>query len=97
MGILSLGLKVYGESWNLVSSQKLGKEDVEGISGAYITSSEYGPSVCMYLKSGGTCYLSVDRDSEEKAKENMGKSIDLIGLTLKKLERDGDTCYKITL
>ena len=97
MGILDLGLRVYGESWKMVSSQVLSKDDVAGISGAYITSNEYGPSVCMHLKSGGMQYLSVDRDSQEKAKENMGKSVDLIGLTLKKLERDGETCYKITL
>lgn len=97
MGILDLGLRVYGESWKVVASQVLGKDDVAGITGAYITSSEYGPSVCMHLKAGGMQYLSVDRDSQEKAEENMGKEVNLIGLTLKKLERDGETCYKISL
>lgn len=99
MSILSSfgGKKVYGSSWNVVREQKLSDEDLKDFKKAVIVDSQYGPSVCLHLATSGMIYFAVDNNSQEKANENMGKEVDLKSLTFKELEREDETCWKVSL
>ena len=65
MNIFS-GLQVYGGSWNVVADKTRGfnAEELALIDRAEVVASEYGNSVCFFMKSGGQSYIPLSRDSE---------------------------------
>lgn len=86
MNIFS-GLQVYGGSWSVVADKTRGFNDEELalIARAEVVPSEYGNSVCFFMKSGGQTYIPLSRDSSLCA----GDSIDVKKVKLLTLHRDG--------
>ena len=86
MNIFS-GLQVYGGSWNVVADKTRGfnAEELALIDRAEVVASEYGNSVCFFMKSGGQTYIPLSRDSSL----TVGDSVDITKAKLLTLHRDG--------
>ena len=86
MNIFS-GLKVYGGSWNVVADKTIGfnAEELALIDRAEVVASEYGNSVCFFMKTGGQSYIPLSRDSSL----TVGDSVDVSKAKLLTLHRDG--------
>ena len=86
MNIFS-GLQVYGGSWNVVVDKTRGfnEEELALIERAEVVPSEYGNSVCFFMKTGGQSYIPLSRDSQL----TVGDSVDITKAKLLTLHRDG--------
>lgn len=86
MNIFS-ALQVYGGSWNVVADKTRGfnAEELALIDRAEVVASEYGNSVCFFMKSGGQSYIPLSRDSSL----TVGDSVDVSKAKLLTLHRDG--------
>lgn len=82
------GLQVYGGSWKVVADKTRGfsEEELALISKAEVVPSEYGNSVCFFMKSGGQSYIPLSRD----ASLTVGDSVDLSKAQILTLHRDGN-------
>ena len=85
MNIFS-GLQVYGGNWNVVKSRSFDAEELALIDRAEVVASEYGNSVCFFMKSGGQTYIPLSRDSSL----TVGDSVDVAKAQLLTLPRDGN-------
>lgn len=84
MNIFS-GLQVYGGSWNVKSTRKFDQEEINAVKKAEVVSSEYGNSVCFFMKTGGQTYIPLSIDSSL----SVGDSVDMKSAELLTLHRDG--------
>lgn len=84
-------LEVYAGSWRVVNTLKFNEEELAAIADNIVKASEYGSSVCLYLKSGGTSYIPLSTD----AKTPIGKKIDLASAEVLVLKRDGERILRI--
>ena len=80
------GLQVYGGSWNVVNSRGLDAEEIAAVKKAEVVSSEYGNSVCFFMKSGGQTYIPLSRDSSL----SVGDTVDITKAKVLTLHRDGN-------
>ena len=80
------GLQVYGGSWNVSSSRSFDDEEINAVSKAEVVASEYGNSVCFFMKSGGTTYIPLSNTSSL----SVGDTVDLKSAQLLTLHRDGN-------
>lgn len=79
-------LQVYGGSWNVTNSRSFEPEEVAAVSRAEVVSSQYGMSVCFFMKSGGQTYIPLSRDSSLC----VGDTVDVSKAKLLTLHRDGE-------
>ena len=80
------GLQVYGGSWNVVASRGFDAEEIAAVRKAEVVSSQYGSSVCFFMKSGGQTYIPLSNQSSL----SVGDEVDLAKAKLLTLHRDGD-------
>lgn len=78
-------LQVYGGSWNVTASRSFDAEEIAAVKNAEVVTSEYGLSVCFFMKSGGQTYIPLSNQSTLKA----GDSVDMNAAKLLTLHRDG--------
>ena len=78
---------MYGGSWNVVADKTRGfnEEELALIDRAEVVASEYGNSVCFFMKTGGQSYIPLSRSSSL----TVGDSVDLSKAKLLTLHRDG--------
>jgi hypothetical protein len=79
------GLQVYAGKWNVVDSRSFNDEEKAMISRAEVVASEYGNSVCFFMKSGGQSYIPLSNQSTL----GIGEEVDLNAAKLLTLHRDG--------
>ena len=79
------GLQVYAGKWNVVDSRSFNDEEKALISRAEVVPSEYGNSVCFFMKSGGQTYIPLSNQSTL----GIGEEVDLNKAKLLTLHRDG--------
>ena len=79
------GLQVYAGKWNVVDSRSFNDEEKALISRAEVVASEYGNSVCFFMKSGGQTYIPLSNQSTL----GIGEEVDLGAAKLLTLHRDG--------
>lgn len=87
MSSLFSKLQVYAGKWNLKSSTPLDEEDKSLFKGASVVSSNYGLSVCFFLKSGGQSYIPVSNNSKSV---EVGDSVDLNKVVIETLSKEGE-------
>ena len=80
-------LTVYAGKWNLKSEVSLDAEDKAMFSSAKVVSSEYGKSVCFFLKSGGQQYIPM---SNQGVQLNVGDNVNLDKVNIQVLEKQGE-------
>lgn len=79
-------LQVYAGKWNLKASRSFNSEEIAAISKTEVVPSQYGNSVCFFLKEGGQTYIPLSNDSEL----TVGDTVDLSSASLLTLEKEGE-------
>ena len=80
-------LQVYGENWQKVSERAFNAEEIAAVRSNSVVNSQYGKSVCFFMKGGGQTYIPL---SKQGADVELGSSIDMSAAKLVKLHREGD-------
>ena len=86
MNIFS-ALKVYAGKWNVKETRDFTQEEINEIDTASVVDSQYGMSVCFFMKSGGQTYIPLSNDSNK----SVGDTIDLKTAKLLTLGRQGES------
>lgn len=79
-------VKIYAGNWNVKSTEKLGDSDKNIIKSACTVSSDFGVSVCFFLKAGGQFYVPLSRDCNL----GIGEIVDLDKVEVITLSKDGE-------
>lgn len=78
-------LQKYGDSWKVVASRNFSEEEIGAVKSAEVVTSEYGNSVCFFMKGGGMTYIPLSNQSSLAP----GDKIDMSSAKLLTLHRDG--------
>ena len=79
-------MQVYGGNWNVKSTRAFNAEEINVVNKAEVVASEYGKSVCFFMKSGGKTYIPLSNQSTL----SVGDSVDMAKAQILTLERDGN-------
>lgn len=80
-------LQVYGESWQKVNERNFNSNEIDAVRSNSVVNSQYGKSVCFFLKGGGQTFIPVSKQGNDP---ELGSSIDMSAAKLVTLHRDGD-------
>lgn len=80
-------LNVYAQKWALKSSRPFSSEELEVVKSAVVVDSDYGKSVCFFMKSGGRTYLPLSTESSLEA----GEIVDLSTAKIITLSKSGES------
>lgn len=86
MNIFS-SLRTYAGKWSLKAFRAFELEEIASVNKAEVVSSQYGNSVCFFMKSGGQSYIPLSNDSTLA----VGDTVDLSKAQLLTLEKDGES------
>ena len=62
MNIFS-SLKTYASKWNVKSTRRFSDEEINEVSKAKVVASQYGNSVCFFMKGGDQTFIPLSNDS----------------------------------
>ena len=85
MNIFS-ALRIYAGKWSEKSVRDFSSEEIAAVDKAEVVESQYGFSVCFFMKSGGQTYVPLDQNSSL----GIGSIVDLTKAQLVTLERPGE-------
>lgn len=80
-------LRVYAGKWNVTDSRVFSQEEIDAVESASVVDSQYGMSVCFFMRGGGQTYIPLSNDSNL----SVGDSVDLKSAKLLTLSRPGDS------
>jgi hypothetical protein len=93
MNIFS-ALRVYAGKWSEKEVRDFAPEEVAAVEKAEVVESQYGFSVCFFMKSGGQTYVPLDQNSSL----GIGAVIDLTKAQLVTLQRSGENdIYRVRI
>ena len=82
------GVQIYGEKWQVKDEIVLDAEDKAMFNAAKVVSSDFGKSVCFFLKGGkGTQFIPM---SNQGTQLNVGDDVNLDRVTVQVLGRTGE-------
>lgn len=87
MSNLFSGLTIYAQKWEVKDEVALDAEDKAKFTSAKVVSSDFGKSVCFFLKGGGQHYIPMSNQGEQLA---VGDSVNLDAISIQILGRPGD-------
>lgn len=79
-------LQVYAGKWNVTNSRAFSQEEIDGVERATVVDSQYGSSVCFFMKSGGQTFIPLSNTSNKAE----GDPVDLSSAKLLTLSRQGE-------
>lgn len=79
-------IKVYAGKWQVKDSRAFSQEEIDAVDKASVVDSQYGLSVCFFLKSGGQSFIPLSSTSSL----NVGDAVNLSAAKLLTLSRKGD-------
>lgn len=92
MNIFS-ALRVYAGKWNVSNKREFTKEEIEAVDSAKVVDSQYGMSICFFMKSGGQSYIPLDQNSSKA----VGDTVDLSKASLLTLSKQGESdIYRVS-
>ena len=80
------GLQVYGGKWNVINERSFDAEEIAAVTKAEVVASEYGNSVCFFMRGGGQSYIPLSNQSSL----GVGDSVDMTKAKILTLHRDGN-------
>lgn len=86
MNIFS-NLQVYAGKWAEKSRRNFSAEEINAVDSNVVVSSNYGLSVCFFMKSGGQTFIPLSND----ASVGLGESVDLQKASLITLGKQGES------
>lgn len=93
MNIFS-NLRVYAGKWAVVESKAFSQEEQDLVSHAEVVDSQYGMSVCFFMKAGGQTFIPLSVNSSL----SVGDAVDLSKAKVLQLHRDGDAdIYRVEI
>ena len=93
MNIFS-ALKVYAGKWQKKAERAFEKEEIDAVARATVVDSQYGNSVCFFMKGGGQTFIPLSSNSSLA----VGDDVDLSKASLLTLERAGDAdIYRVEI
>ena len=91
MNIFS-ALRIYAGKWSEKNVRAFAPEEVAAVEQAKVVESQYGLSVCFFMKGGGQSYIPLDQNSSL----GIDDVIDLNNAKLVTLQRPGeDDIYRV--
>jgi len=92
MNIFS-ALRVYAGKWQVKETKKFSQEEIALVDRAEVVDSQYGQSVCFFMKAGGMTYIPLDQNSSRAT----GDTVDLSQATLVTLSKQGEAdIYRVS-
>ena len=85
MNIFS-SLRVYAGKWAVKAIRVFSQEEIDAVDTASVVDSQYGMSVCFFMKSGGQTFIPLSNTSSL----NVGDTVDLANAKLLTLGREGE-------
>lgn len=85
MGIFD-SLRVYAGKWSVKGSRSFTADEIAAVDSAKVVDSQYGSSVCFFMKAGGQTYLPLSTESSLK----VGDEVNLSEHRLITLEKSGE-------
>lgn len=85
MNIFS-ALKVYAGKWQVKNERNFASDEISAVERTSVVESEYGYSVCFFMKGGGMTYIPLDQNSSL----GVGDAVDLSNAKLLTLHREGE-------
>ena len=85
MNIFS-SLRVYAGKWEVKASRSFSQDEIDTVDHATVVDSQYGNSVCFFMKSGGQTFIPLSTNSAL----GLGDEVDLSKAQLLTLQRPGD-------
>ena len=87
-------LRVYAGKWMVKASRSFTQDEIDAVDHATVVDSQYGNSVCFFMKAGGQTFIPLSTNSTL----GVGDSVDLTKAKLLKLHRDGDAdIYRVEI
>ena len=86
MGIFD-SLRIYAGKWSVKGSRNFTADEIDAVSSAKVVDSQYGSSVCFFMKAGGQTYLPLSTESSLQ----VGDEVNLSEHRLITLEKSGET------
>lgn len=80
-------LNVYGERWEKVGERKFNADEISAVREAKVVPSDWGLSVCFFMKAGGTTYIPVSKQGNQPT---VGDVVDMNAVSLITVSRSGD-------
>lgn len=92
MNIFS-ALRVYAGKWQVKETKKFSQEEIDLVDRAEVVDSQYGQSVCFFMKAGGMTYIPLDQNSSKAT----GDTVDLSQASLVTLSKQGEAdIYRVS-
>jgi len=92
MNIFS-ALKVYAGKWQVKDTKKFSQKEIDLVDRAEVVDSQYGQSVCFFMKAGGMTYIPLDQNSSKAT----GDTVDLSQASLVTLSKQGEAdIYRVS-
>ena len=85
MNIFS-SLRVYAGKWAVKDSRSFVQEESDAVDHASVVDSQYGSSVCFFMKNGGQTFIPLSTNSTL----GLGDNVDLSSAKLLTLHREGE-------
>lgn len=79
-------LRKYAGKWRVTSSRDFSEEEINAVERAEVVDSQYGNSVCFYMKGGGQTFIPLSNNSTY----GVGESIDPSKAKLLTLSKEGE-------
>lgn len=93
MNIFS-ALRVYAGKWSEKDARAFAPEEVAAVEKAEVVESQYGLSVCFFMKAGGQAYIPLDQNSSAA----IGDVIDLTKAQIVTLQKQGENdIYRVRI
>jgi hypothetical protein len=93
MNIFS-SLRVYAGKWAVKGSRDFSADEINAVQSAQVVDSQYGNSVCFYMKSGGQTFIPLSTNSTLA----VGDNVDLSKAKLLTLSREGEAdIYRVEI
>lgn len=86
-------LKVYAGKWQVKETKSFSQEEIGLVDKAVVVDSQYGQSVCFFMKSGGQTYIPLDQNSSKAT----GDAVDLSQASIVTLSKQGEAdIYRVS-
>ena len=86
-------LRVYAGKWQVKDTKKFSQEEIDLVDRAEVVDSQYGQSVCFFMKSGGQTYIPLDQNSFRAT----GDTVDLSQASIVTLSKQGEAdIYRVS-
>ena len=86
-------LKVYAGKWQVKETKSFSQEEIGLVDKAVVVDSQYGQSVCFFMRSGGQTYIPLDQNSSKAT----GDTVDLSQASIVTLSKQGEAdIYRVS-